>query len=84
MWFNKIQAGGKQVLDEAHESGPETSLTRAFKGIVHRKIKIHSPSSHHCSDGGVGEVFESTKHFLSLRGKRLCIRYNYEVIYTVF
>ena len=33
-----------------------------FKGIVHSKIKIHSLSTDHYADGGVGEVFESTKH----------------------
>ena len=40
-----------------------------FKGIVHAEMKIHSLSTHHYADGGVGEVFESTKHFWSFRGK---------------
>ena len=39
-----------------------------FKGIVHRKMKIHSLSTHNYADGGVSEVFESTKQFSSLRG----------------
>ena len=43
-----------------------------LKGIVHRKIEMHSLSTQHYADGKVGEVFESTKHFWSLRGK-LCI-----------
>ena len=38
-----------------------------IKRIVH--LKIHSLSSHHYADGGAGEVFKSTKHFWSLRGK---------------
>ena len=37
-----------------------------FKGIVHWKILIHSVSTHHYA------VFESTKHFRSLRGKHCC------------
>ena len=37
-------------------------------GIVHPKMKIHSLSSHHYAHGGVGEVFESKKHFWSFRG----------------
>ena len=32
-------------------------------------MKIQSISSHHYADGGVGEVFESTRHFWSFRGK---------------
>ena len=45
---------------------PIISCIRPLKGIVHRKMKIHSLSTHHCADGGVGEVFESTKHFWSV------------------
>ena len=30
-------------------------------------MKFHSLSTHHYADGGVGDVFESTKHFLSFR-----------------
>ena len=30
---------------------------RLFKGIVHRKIKMYSVSTHHYTDGGAGEVF---------------------------
>ena len=42
-------------------------------------MKIHSLSTHHYDDGGVGKVFESTKHFWSLRGKQCCsqIQYNW-------
>ena len=36
------------------------------KGKVQQKITINSLSTHHCADGGVGEVFESTKHFWSV------------------
>ena len=43
-----------------------------INGIVHPKMTIHSLSTHHYVDGGVGEVFESTKHFCSLRGKLCC------------
>ena len=32
-------------------------------GRVHRKMKIHSLSTHHYADGGVGEVFECSKLF---------------------
>ena len=41
-------------------------------------MEIHSLSTHHYADGGVGEVFESTKHFRSLRGKQCSrkIQYN--------
>ena len=35
----------------------------ALKGIVHPEIKIHSLSTHHFADGGVGKVFVSTKVF---------------------
>ena len=41
------------------------------------KMKLHSLSSHHYADGGVGEVFESTKHIWSLRGKHCCSRIQY-------
>ena len=30
-------------------------------------MQIPSLSTHHYADGGVGEVFESTKHFWSLK-----------------
>ena len=33
-----------------------------LKGIVHSKTKMHSLSTSHYTDGGGGEVFESTKH----------------------
>ena len=41
-------------------------------------MKVDSLSTHHSSDGGVGEVFESTKPFRSFRGKqsRSQIQYN--------
>ena len=47
-----------------------------FKGIVQPKMKMMSLSTHHYADGGVGE---STKHFLSSRGKQCCsqIQYNW-------
>ena len=32
-------------------------------------MKLHSLFNHHNADGGVGEVFESTKYFRSFRGK---------------
>ena len=32
-------------------------------------MKILSLSTHHYADGGLGKVFESTKHFKSLNGK---------------
>ena len=35
-------------------------------------MKVHSLSTRHYADGGVGEVFESTKHFRSLMGKQRC------------
>ena len=35
-------------------------------------MKIHSLSTHHYTDGGTGEVFESTKHFWSLKSKQCC------------
>ena len=38
------------------------------KGKVHPKMKIQSFSTHHYVNGGLGEVFESTKPFWSLRG----------------
>ena len=44
----------------------------SVKGIVHRKIKMNSSSTHQYFDGGVGEVSESTKHFWSFRGKLRC------------
>ena len=39
------------------------NLHLSIKGTVHPKMEIHSVSTHHCADGGVGEVFESIKHF---------------------
>ena len=33
---------------------------------------MHSWSTHHYANGGLGEVFESTKHFWSLWGKQCC------------
>ena len=50
-----------------------------LKGIVHRKMRMYPLSTHHNADGGVGEVFESTKHFWSFRGKFCCsqIQYNW-------
>ena len=47
-------------------------LRLKLKGIVHRKMKMHSLATHHDADGGVGEVCESTEHFWSLRGKQCC------------
>ena len=38
--------------------------------MVHQKLKIPSLSTHHYADGGVGEVFESIKHFRSFRCKQ--------------
>ena len=49
-----------------------SDLCDVLKGTVHRKKKNHSLSTHHSSGGGVGEVFDSTKHFWSLRGKQRC------------
>ena len=40
--------------------------------IVHPKMIINSFSTPHYADGGVAEVFESTKHRWSFRGKRCC------------
>ena len=48
-----------------------------IEGIVHPKMKIHSLPSHHYADGGVGEVFKSTKHLWSIRGKFCCSRIQY-------
>ena len=41
------------------------SFWQIFKVMVHPEMKMHSLSTHHCGDGGGGEVFESTKHFWS-------------------
>ena len=40
---------------------------------------MHSLSTHHYADGGVGEVFVSTKHSWSFWGKLYCsqIQYNW-------
>ena len=43
------------------------SLKVKVKGIIHPKIKIHY-LSHHYADGGVGDVFDSTKHFVEFPG----------------
>ena len=45
------------------------SLAIGLKGIAHRIMKMYLLSTHHYADGGVGELFESTKHFRSFRGK---------------
>ena len=47
--------------------------------IVNQNNYIQSLSTHHYPDGRVGEVFESTKQFGSLRGKQCCnqIQYNW-------
>ena len=44
----------------------------------HRKIQIHSVSTHHYADGGVGEVHESKTNVGVNRGKQCCsqIQYN--------
>ena len=39
-----------------------------FEGIVHPEMRIPSLSTHHYADGGVGEVFESTKQILESQG----------------
>ena len=53
-------------------------LDLRFKGIVHKKMRIHSLSTRHYADGGVCEVLESTKHFWSLRGKLCCSQIQYK------
>ena len=42
-------------------------------------MKSYSLSTHHYADGGVGEVFESTKHLRSSRGEQCFsqIQYNW-------
>ena len=49
-----------------------TEVTEVTEAKVQRKMKIHSWSTHHYADGGVGEVFESTKRFWSFRDKQCC------------
>ena len=46
---------------------------------------MHSLSTHHYADGGVGSVFHSTKH-LSFRGKQRCsqIQYNWSNWWSIF
>ena len=41
-----------------------------IQGILHPNSIIHSLSTNHCENGGVGEVFDSTKDFWSFRGKQ--------------
>ena len=48
----------------------------SFKGIVHPKMYLHSLSTYHYADRGVGEVFDSTKHFRSLRSKLIATESN--------
>ena len=40
-------------------------------------MKIHWLSTYHYADGEVGEVFEYTIHFKSLRGKLCCSQVQY-------
>ena len=49
----------------SHVSYPPVCF--CFKVIVHRKRKIDPLSTHHYADRGVGEVFDSTKHFRSFQ-----------------
>ena len=46
-------------------SGGETTPSGGRVCLFFFKGTIHSLSTHHYADGGVGEVFESTKHFWS-------------------
>ena len=48
----------------------QVTAEQPIKGIVHRKMKIHPLAAHHYTGGGLGDVFESTKHFRSVRGKQ--------------
>ena len=51
-----------------HSVAPHWTLMLQFvKGIVHPKMNIHKLSTHHYANGGVGEVFEFTRHFWSFR-----------------
>ena len=45
-------------------------------------MKMNSSSTYHYADGRVGEVFESTKHFRSLRGKQRCSQINLQFLQT--
>ena len=42
-----------------------------LKEFIHPKMKIHLLSTHHYADGGVGGLFECTKHFES-QGTQRC------------
>ena len=62
----------QQVLRRSKRLMKTTSVAINYvKGIVHPKIKLQSLSTHHCADGGVGQVFESTKHLRRFRGEKL-------------
>ena len=66
----KAQLGG---LLDTHSHGaqtPQHQLQGVKEGEFTQIMKIHSLSTHPYADG-VGEVFESTKHFCGLRAK-LC------------
>ena len=50
-----------KALEILHYHRSQGNRSLVIKGIVHPKMIIHSLSTHPYVDGGVGEVFESTK-----------------------
>ena len=50
--------------------GTQWTVLTDIKGVVHQTTIFHSLSTHQYADGGVGEVYESTKHCWSFRGKQ--------------
>ena len=49
------------TMDKNSNISKCTFSVKYLKGTVHQKMEIHPLSTHHYADGGVGEVFESTK-----------------------
>ena len=62
--FNLTKKSSNKAQNKQEDWKKKSPLLswRSFKGIVHPKTKMHSSSTQHYGDGGVGEVCELEDH----------------------
>ena len=77
IWCLITDFDGVMVVEHNKKGNMQGRYWGCEKIVGLKKNKMYSLSTHPYADGGVGEVFESTKHFWSLRGKQQCSQIQY-------